>query len=75
MYMMLVGMKIENFKFESWILESFFLFAGYCSNFGKFGGYLILFVIEGSYYGYLKYIFTLWYFIKIVTFDFVEDIN
>lgn len=56
----------ENFKFESWIFEGFSFFsllAGHCSNFGKFGGYLILFVIEGSYYSYLKYIFTLWYFI------------
>lgn len=34
MYMMLVGMKIENFKFESWILKGFFFFllASHCSK-------------------------------------------
>lgn len=71
----------ENWEFQVWIVnfERFFFFfyslviAASC--FDKFGGYLILFAIEGSYYGYLKCIFTLWYFIRVVTFDFVEDVN
>lgn len=71
----------ENWEFQVWIVnfERFFFFfyslviAASC--FDKFGSYLILFAIERSYYGYLKYIFTLWYFIRVVTFDFVEDVN
>lgn len=71
----------ENWEFQVWIVnfERFFFFfyslVITASCFDKFGGYLILFAIEGSYYGYLKCIFTLWYFIRVVTFDFVEDVN
>lgn len=69
-------LRISSLNREFWKVFFFFyslVIAASC--FDKFGGYLILFAIEGSYYGYLKCIFTLWYFIRIVMFDFVEDVN